>query len=271
MKNTYLILLFLLHTSCISAQVLNVDRQNSSDSVLHKNLYTIRLHFVSDKQRRNLLEANGDIEWDRFFNNNRVLICFAHADMAANGKNLLENNGYLQLRYRDNDTRPVAPDYYVQYQWNGIWGLQNRALIGCNARFKFWDDRSNDLYMSTGLFYEYERWNPALSAFTLPGDSSGIVYRNLIRLNLNAKTALRINEHIDVAGVTFIQFPIGVNYTQLVRSFFQPRWIMDITATFKVSKHLGITMKYAHNLDYFRALPIDLYFYEFNVGLMMQW
>jgi len=252
------------------AQVLNVDRQNSSDSVFRKNLCTARLNFVSDKQRRNLLEANGDVEWDRFFKNNRVLICFAHADMAANGKNILENNGYLQMRYRDNDKRSVAADYYVQYQWNGIWGMQNRALMGCNARFKFWDDRSDDLYVGAGLFYEYERWDPARSAYSFPVDSVGIVNRNLFRVNITAKTAVHINEHVDIAGVTFIQFPVGISDTRIFQNFFNPRWVLDITATFKINKHFGFTMKYGHNLDHFRALPIDPYFYEFNVGLAVQ-
>ena len=63
--------------------------------------------------------------------------------------------------------------------------------MGCNARFKFWDDRSDDFYVGIGLFYECERWNPASSAYSFPGDA-GIVDRNLLRVNFNAKTAVHI-------------------------------------------------------------------------------
>ena len=67
MKNLHIIASLLLFTSVVQAQVLNVDRQNVSDSIFRKNLFTARLNFVSDKQSRNLLEANGDVEWDHFF------------------------------------------------------------------------------------------------------------------------------------------------------------------------------------------------------------
>lgn len=159
MKNAIL-LLFVGLLNNAHAQILTVDRENGQDSIPRKQLFAWNVSFSSDKQKKNLLELTNVAEYDRFFKNDQVLIALVNTDASFNGKAILENNGYFQMRLRDNDKKRVAPDYFVQYQWNGIWGMQNRALAGCNARFKFWDDKTDDLFMSIGAFYEYEKMEP---------------------------------------------------------------------------------------------------------------
>jgi hypothetical protein len=172
---------------CINGygQILNIDREIGVDSLPHSIIGVIDLSFSVDKQRRDIIELTQQTEID-FLNkeNTNILIVLAHTDLVFNGVNVLENNGYFQLRFRDNDIKKIAADYYVQYQWNGILGLQNRAVAGCNARLKFWDDRTDDLYAGLGVFYEFERWNPFLENYAFGGTDLQEVNRSLIRLNM---------------------------------------------------------------------------------------
>lgn len=247
-------------------QILAIDREMGYDSVSHGFNGAIDLAFSADKQRKNIIELTQQSEFDWIIRQTNVLIVLTHTDFVFNGPTVLENNGYFQLRYRDNDTKKLAPDYFLQYQWNGITGLQNRALAGMNARFRFWDDRKDDLYASAGLFYEYENWNPFLSNYAFGGVGLNEVERNLIRLNFSIKTAFQISKGIDFSAISYLQTPLNAGVKNLVT----PRWMLDSQVNFQINKHLMFNLKYNFNLDYFRPLPIDPFFYSLTLGVRIQ-
>jgi hypothetical protein len=265
-------LLYLLIASSFfnwsTSQVLNIDRENGQDSTFRRNIFSVNFGFNLDKQKRNLLEFSSQLENDFFLKKkNLVWISLAQTDASFNGSSILENNGYFQMRLRDNDKRLVYPDYFIQYQWNGVWGLQNRALAGCNARFRFWENKKDDLYAGIGLFYEYEKWNPSVSAFAFAQDSLEVVYRYIPRLNLTAKTAIQLKEGIDLSASSFVQFPMNDRFNH----FLNPRWFIDLNLFMAVTKHLSIQVHYDHNFDSYRPLPIDNWYYNFNIGFQLKW
>jgi hypothetical protein len=162
--------------------------------------------------------------------------------------------------------------YVVAVSWTifkgiGVWGLQNRALAGCNARFRFWENKKDDLYAGIGLFYEYEKWNPSVSAFAFAQDSLEVVYRYIPRLNLTAKTAVQLKEGIDLSASSFVQFPMNDRFNH----FLNPRWFIDLNLFMAVTKHLSIQVHYDHNFDSYRPLPIDNWYYNFNIGFQLKW
>jgi hypothetical protein len=266
MKSTISLIFSLFFLAPLSAQVLSVDRENGQDSVQKKVAFTWTSGVALDKQKTNILEIESAEELDLFFKNNQVLILLGNTALQTNGTSILENNGYFMLRLRDNDKKRVSPDYYAQLQWNGILGMQNRTLAGVNARFKFWENKESDLYIASGAFFEHELWNPALSSFDF--DSSVIsVTRNLIRWNNAAKMALKITDNIDFATSNFIQFPLNDSFSH----FLDPRWAMNASIFFKINKHLSINCNYEHNLDFYRALPVDTYYYSLNFRLQLSW
>jgi hypothetical protein len=167
------------------------------------------------------------------------------------------------LRFRDNDTRKIYPDLFAQYQWNGVQGMEHRALGGMNARIRWMEKKKSDLYTSIGVFYESERWNPFLSAYSFSQDSLNIVNRNLFRLNLAAKFALKIAKGVDFSGSSFVQFPLNSYYLE-------PRWFFDSNLNFEVNKNLNFIVHYDHNLDHYRPLPIDAYYYNVSVGIQLK-
>lgn len=266
-KSTNMKLLFLI-ASCLffvssKAQVLNIDREIENDTTFRRIRASFNFTFSNDKQKRNLLDFANASEVDYFLKNKYLFIFLAQTELSLNGIQALENNGFFQLRFRDNDSRKVAPDIFTQYQWNGVQGMQHRSLLGTNLRFRWLEKRQSDLYTAIGVFYESEKWNPFLSSFAFQADSLNIVNRNLFRLNTSAKFALKISKNIDFAGTTFVQFPINKFFTS-------PRWFFDSNLFFTVNKHLGFTIHYDHNFDTYRPLPIDEYYYTITTGIQLK-
>lgn len=249
------------------SQILNVDRENGQDTIKKKLAFSSVISFSIDKQKNNLLETSNNSELDVFTKKDRIWILLAHTDASFNGTKTLENNGYFQTRFRDNDTRKVAADFFLQYQWNGILGLQNRGLGGVNARFRLFEKKANDMYLSTGLFYEVEKWNPELSSFGFDKTDLEVVHRQIPRLNIAFKTAHQFKKGIDISASSFVQFPMNQNFT----NFLNPRWFFDVNLFFKINKHLHFNIHYNHNLDNYRPFPIDDYYYSLIFGLQLQW
>lgn len=249
----------------LNAQVLNLDR-TQGDTVFRRNKLALNLGFNMDKQRRNLVQFVAQVENNLFFKKKQLAwILLANTDACYNGKAILENNGYFQTRLRDNDTRKVYPDYYLQYQWNAVWGLQRRALGGCNLRFRFWENRKDDLYASIGAFYEYEKWNPEIEGFSFQNTSLTAIERQIPRLNTSLKTSVQLSDAIDLAATSFLQFPMN----QQFQNFLNPRWVLNMNISFNVTKHLTIQLHYDHTYDGYRPLPIDEYYYNLNVEFMI--
>lgn len=260
-KTVRIIILFSFLSSFLNGQVLNIDRENGTDTIFKKFKFATFFSFSSDKQKNNLIDFFNQSEFDYFDKNNRVLIFLNQIETSFSGLTALENNGYFQIRFRDNDSRKIYPDYFSQFQWNGIQGLESRFLLGCNLRYRLLEKKSSDLYLSSGVFYEDEKWNPFLSEFAFNIDNSlGIVNRKLIRFNLASKFAFKISKRIDFTGVSFFQFPIN--------SFFdKPRWFFDSNLFYEVNQVVSLELHYDHNFDTYRPLPIDKYYYNLTLGV----
>jgi hypothetical protein len=259
-----LILLFVTPT-CAFSQILNIDRENGQDSVQKKFKGSFIFNFSGDKQRRNVIEFNNTSEMAYFLKKQTVLVFVGHTDLILNGTSLLENNGFFQMRFRDNDTRKLYPDIFAQYQWNGIQGMEYRGLGGGNLRMRWLEKKRSDLYTSIGFFYENEKWNPNLKSFAYKANMSSldIIHRELFRLNLSAKFALKLGKKVDFSGSSFIQFPIN--------SYFgSPRWFFDSNLNFEVNKYLSFIAHYDHNLDNYRPLPIENYYYNLSLGFQLK-
>jgi len=247
----------------VNGQVLNIDREIEEDTIFKRVGAALSFDFSNDKQRRNLVDFSNTSEIDIFLKNKFLFIFLTHTEFTLNGLQMLENNGFFQFRFRDNDFRKISPDFFLQYQWNGILGMQHRALLGSNARFRWLEEKKSDLYTSIGVFYEYEKWNPFTESYAFQADSVGIIVRKLIRLNASAKFAFKIAKNIDLVGSTFIQFPTN-------EFFLNPRWFFDTNLNFKVNGHIGFIIHYDHNFDNYRPFPIDDFYYTISVGLNLK-
>jgi hypothetical protein len=263
MKKLLLVFLLTLGNS-VYGQVLSIDRLSEQDTIKRSFRIFTALSFSNEKQKKALLDFTNKTELYYFTKRDYLVGLLAQVDVALNGKTINENNGFFQLRFRDNDTRKISPDFFTQYQWNGIQGMEYRFLLGANARFKFFEKKKSDLFAGIGIFQESERWNPTLTAYAFSVDSLSVINRNMLRLNTTAKFALLFGKNTELTGTTFVQFPLNSNFNS-------PRWFLDMNLNFNFSKHLSFSIHYDHNLDAFRPLPIDTYFYATTMGIQLRW
>ncbi len=259
----FFILLNLIFITGMNAQVLNVDRENGQDSIKKKVMASVAFSFSSDKQKNDYIEFSNKNEFDYFLKNNYLFLLINEADISYSGTKAIENNGYAQLRFRDNDTRKIAPDAYCQFQWNGILGMERRSLAGINARFLCVEKNKSDLYFSAGTFYEIEKWNSGLSSYNYQTDKKIVVNREMFRLNLVVKSAFKIGSKIDFVETSYLQFPMNSN-------FLKPRWTFDSNLYFEITKHVNFLIHYDHSFDEYRPLPIDAFYYSVNLGVQIK-
>lgn len=261
-SNYYLVIFLLSIISPLHGQVLNIDRENGEDTLNKKFHAAFDFNFSLDKQKGDFIDLNNKSELDLSIKKNMILIFLTSTELSLSGKDQIENNGYFQLRFRDNDKRKCFPDTYVQYQWNGILGMKQRYLIGSNLRVNWMEGKETDLYTGIGVFYEDEIWDPTFSTLDF-SDTLTTIHRKLIRLNTSVKYALKIGERADLALVNYVQFPVN-NF------FGKPRWFFDSNLNLAITKKWSTVLHYEHNYDLYRPLPIETYYYALTIGFRLQ-
>lgn len=244
------------------SQVLNVDRETETDTLKKAYYGVVDIDFSADKQQNTIFSTNSKVEFGKFLKKDLILILINSTQMILNGEESIENNGYFQLRFRDNDKRKLFPDSYAQYQWNNIIGMQQRYILGSNLRVNWIEKKGTDLYTGIGGFYENEVWETNGSAFEVV-DTNYREIRSLFRLNTTIKFAKKINDKIDFSGVNYLQFPLN-------DSFKLPRWFLNFQINMAVTNKLSFLIQYEHNYDLYRPLPIDDLYYSLTFGVKIQ-
>ena len=251
---TTLVLLFSIPTFC---QILNIDRITPPDTIYKKWVTVVNLSLSSDKLKKNLLDISSKVEINRFFHNDYVLVTSLNNNITLNGNDVLQNQGYAQLRYRDNDKHEWSNESYVQYQWSGALGMLNRKVLGSNIRKKLIEEKHLDLYTGLGVFYEEEKWDwSGVEDVDLTAHPN-ILNRSLFRLNHYWKCAYKINENMDISAVSYFQLPLTAEILNL-------RWYVDLNTNIKMTKNASFVIHYDHTYDDYRLVPISKYYYSLN-------
>ena len=247
-----------------SGQVVNVDREIAADTPPHTWEGNLNMGFSSDKQRRNVLDVSTHTECYRYLKSNYALIGLFQNDAVFLGREAIQNEGMLHLRFRDYDSRRFSPEFFTQYQWNGAWGMEYRKLLGGNLRIQVFDKTGSDLYLSTGVFGEWERWNWSGVKKPLTSPPPIRVDRRMLRLNQYVKYARKANEYLDISLISYMQFPLS-------GGFLKPRWYVDANAYLKATRKLSFVFHWDHVLDWNTPVQIDRLYYGFSTGLQVAW
>jgi hypothetical protein len=246
----------------IFGQVLVIDRELESDSLHQNYILSGTFSFNSDKQKNNVTDFNSNFEFDRLFKNKYVFISSMKSELTSNGGKLIQNEGVFQIRYRDNDSRKFSPELFLQYQWNGPWGMENRMLQGINLRERWIEKNGFDFITATGIFREQETWNWVGVNESLVPPNAQIIKKNIYRVNTYVKSAFQILKNIDFSAISFIQFP-------LTNDFKKPRWFWDCNLNFNFSKHVNFQIHYDHMYDANRVVPISDFYYSISTGIQI--
>lgn len=260
MRNLFFTLIGCFVSFMSMAQVLDADRADDSDTLKKKVNCIIGISGSADKQKKNLVDGSTVVDFTYLLPQKHLLIFKGNSDFTTNGNEFLQNSGYLHLRYRDNDTKFLSTEYFMQYQWNGLLGMKSRNLVGSNLRWMVLDKSyKNDLFLGLGIMYENENWNykgvKSISDYSLYNDTTV----QKARINQYVKCAFVINDNIDFVLTNFIQSDI--------KDLLAPRVSTNAAINFKMLKHIGLSINLESMYDFKPVVPIDNFIYSLKMQL----
>lgn len=245
-----------------NAQVLNFDKVSApGDSAKRWNVVIqAGADFSSE---RDVFDVDTKADITRFMKGHHLMSAiFVNSFISTTGSDL-QNTGFIHLRYRDNDTRKLSPEYFTQYQWDNFRGMINRYLIGTNLRIRLKESKTLDLYAGIGLMYEWEKWNfGGVDAAKLPLVHPAYLNSALLKLNQYFKISMRLFRTTDLTFTNYFQArPDKQIVMPRIADFLQ--W--DIPLSKKFSIHLNAESIY----DAVPIVPIKHFYYSYITGVSL--
>lgn len=260
MKQNVLLFLFLVLSSLVHAQILNIDKTDTS-AYTHKPKGN--LNFSSgleiDKQKTTLYDATNTLEtsWQQY---KELFLLAASYRFTYNGPDDILNAGYVHLRYRHGYKNKIQPEPFLQYQWDNKRGILHRFLSGANVRYNFAKGVGFSLNAGLGLMYESEEWNyVAVDSSKIPSNATTIV-RKLSKINSYIRFDWKASDNSDVTFNIFLQ-------TRPDR--FQPRIAPHVQWDIKAGKHIGFTIMFSGLYDTRPVVPIEKFYFSLSNSIVL--
>ncbi len=253
------IVLLLLLSAVAPAQIINIDKTDTSDYV-KKAIWNgnIALGVEVDKEKATLVDASNylDISLQKF---HELFILSASNRFTYNGMQDFLNTGYVHLRWRHDYKEQLHPESYVQYQWDAARGMLHRFIAGENIRYNFWHRRMWEMTVGTGLMYENELWN-----YTAV-DSSKIPANPVNQRSSELKSSSYIKWEGKTSKVSNVS--VVIFYQAAFNDFFSPRVSGVVSFDVDISKHFALGLKYSGLYDAGPVVPIFKFYYNFSNSL----
>ncbi len=233
-------------------QILNLDRTVEVDSTEHKKYAAvIGASFNTLQQTYSFVDESISYDFTRYMPKNYILVLSGKSNLTTSGSSVIQNLGYIHLRFRDNDTRHVSAEPFTQYQWNATLGLVQRYLLGCNMRIQLLNNTKADIYYGVGLMFENEEWNYAgvTDLSKLPANLDPIT-NNFYKTNQYVKASISINDHCDLVSAVFLQNKID----DIIRSY---RLSNYTTFNIRISKKFYFAVSADISYDNNPVVPIN--------------
>lgn len=261
----FLILFISIFTPDSLGQILNIDRE-VNDSMT-KNWYgLISGSFSKDKQKTDIQDFNLYTESVIKLKDGMAVTYVGQIDATVSGKDILQNEGFFQCKRRDLDRKKNSFECYIQYQWNGAWGMKSRALSGLNLRKRILELKGYDLYFGVGTFYQREIWNyNGVEDFSLiPVNPKDILDRQL-RYNTYLKGAIKLTSKCDLVCQTYFQ-------SNAMSTFTNPnfRWYWSSEIVYNISDNWMLGFTYDHTFNQKNPVPINKLYYGYLANLSLK-
>jgi len=260
MRQNLLLLLCLFFSSLVHAQILNIDK---TDTSAYTRKPKRNLNFSSgveiDKQKTTLYDATNTIEtsWQQY---KELFLLAGSYRFTYNGPDDILNSGYIHLRYRHAYRNRVQPEPFLQYQWDNKRGILHRFLSGANVRYNFAKGIKFSLNAGLGLMYESEEWNYiAVDSSKIPPNAKTVV-KKLAKINSYVRFDWKASDNSDVAFNVFLQTRPG---------HFQPRIAPHVQWDIKAGKHIGFSIAFTGLYDTKPVVPIEKFYFSLSNSIVL--
>lgn len=256
-----LLIMIILLAQSIGAQILNIDKSDTSDYV-NKAKFNFDLNsgLEIDKQKITLYDATNTAE--AMLQKKKELLIFSGSyRFTYNGPDDILNAGFIHVRYRHNYKNTFQPEAFVQYQWDNKRGLIYRALSGCNMRYNAWKGDHWDFNAGIGIMYEEEEWNyDGVDSAKIPALAVPLINK-LVKINSYLRLDWKASANSDVAVNVFIQTR---------PNHFKPRIAPHVQWNIMAGKHLGFSIAFSGIYDDAPVVPIDKFYYSISNSLFVK-
>ncbi len=244
-----------------TGQILNIDRLSMySDTMASRDWYTLfSAGFMISKQKVEVIQFNTslDLTWLRKRN---PLMILSKVDYTSSGGFDIINSGFGHIRYRIMGRHGIHPEFFLQYQWDAIRGLENRSLLGSNLRFDLQKDSLGSLFLAAGMMYERENWN----YYAVPDDRQpadpGVIETERIKLNLYLKVVRKLGRNTDLSVIAYYQATPD-------DELFKPRISTSLVWHFNISQWLGFRLQANSLYDFAPVVPIRKHYFDLSNAL----
>ncbi|MDG5766379.1 DUF481 domain-containing protein [Balneolales bacterium ANBcel1] len=238
---------FLMDPADADAQVVNVERHRVQADTF--NVWTGGLGFglSVSKSANQVVRLNTTSDLTYVAKKHDFLFIARNNFLRVEGENVM-NDGYAHLRavlFRDNT---LAPEVFLQAQYNLDWGLARRTLAGSNVRIRLHETDSFSAFVSTGLMFENEIWKDE--------DEDLRDVRNLLKSTTSFNLRGRLTDSVDLAAISY--------YQARPDRFFKPRFTSDWQVRFRISENLRFALQFVSTFDSDPPLNSTEFIYNIN-------
>lgn len=248
------IVLFSYHD--LIGQILNADafgRRSAAKGALQGE---IGFGFNLDKEQDFIVEIDNHTDISYRFEKH-LLILADRIKFLRSGSESFLNSGFVHFRSRNFLQKKLAPEFFLQYQWDAVRGLKNRALSGSNMRLRLRADSLMNVHVALGLMYEFERWSfTAVPPENRPPDATPIEL-NRLKINSYLSFSRRVTDNFLINFISYFQTKPDENWDL-------PRLSISSELKFNIGRHFNFQVTYSSFYDSGPPVPIDKFY--FSVG-----
>ena len=258
-RQLVLVLFLTLLSPWSMGQILNMERYRTEGDSINKlaiNLngsLTLNNRSASESNPVNLFGYNFSLH-SVYTPKKHAFIFIAHRNFLRINENPFLNFGYIHLRSNFFRKNRLNFESYIQVSDDNFRGLNPRAIVGSNLRYRLMDRDNSELLIGTGVFYEFERWQHP--------ENEDLVDANFIKSNSSFVFRHKFTEAFHLNGVIFYQVGYDSNINRV-----RNRYSGDINLNSKITKRFSLTNHLNFSFEDRPIVPITRFIFSFRTGI----
>jgi putative salt-induced outer membrane protein YdiY len=244
MKITLGVLLVLLSAQVAMAQVINTEQKRAFQKE-DGWVGSADLGFGLTQNVRTILQVNSRIT-AQYHKKKSTLLLLNDLSLLKVDSNSIQNSGFQHVRYNYQVRKFLIPEAFVQAQYNQVWKLDSRLLVGAGPRIALLQNDSNRVFMGFLVMYEREKVNNVQQ-----------LNRDL-RMSNYISMAFGLNKKVTFESITYFQ--------PLFRSFRDLRVSSESSLRLAITKHMAFKTSFMLNFDSRPPDGLTRMFYSFQNG-----
>jgi len=246
-------IIFLLNSSPIQAQVLNVESFRTQADIDTTAAWSGETVFdvTLSKFNERVFKLGNETNAAYFTGRHRYLFLTSVELINVDGASVI-SNGYFHLRGTFNDNRSFSPEIFSQYQYNENLGLKERFLAGSAVRYRFLNRPAIRGSVVTGAMFEHEKW----------GLSDQESVENQF---IKSTSSIAIRGQLSPTTQLLV---IGY-YQARPDQFFKPRITSENQLNMTISRHLTFRVRFTLTYDVEPIIDTPNLIYTLRNGLII--